>query len=607
MVDDQSIQDALERIAGSRTFSGTPRLVQFLRFICEEKLAGRAHELKEIVIGSKVYRRPPDYSPREDATVRVEARRLRQKLEAYYGSEGGSDPVRIQLPVGTYVPEFVSTGLTQEPESAAESRPVSAVPMVPARRRWLIAAASVAAVLAAGWIVRSFPRGSTRFTIAVSPLESSSSDAEAVALARSFSSLAIRQLSAVEGFHVLSAGSSADAILAGSVQRAGARLRIVIDLTLSSDRSKLWSADYTCAPVLNKTCDAAASELAVRSLRVLLAGDRKYQQRKPLTRNSEALRLYLQGRELWNTQRASGLDASISAYEKAISLDPDFAEAYQGLAASELFLGSELPPSESKRANELLGRARQHCRKALSLDDKLADAHARLGNILLYNDWDIAGGELELQRALLLEPGRSEYVLWYSLAGLLNSHTNDVLQEMEFARLANPAAEETLTGLGFLYLDLGRREDARAMATEALRKAPRYGHAWVLQARLLEEDGDLVKAQQALQNCQVNAWARNLCLGEAGYLLARAGQTTEARRLIAQLENAPGAAPSCTALAHFALGDPSAALAALENAASRRDSFLFYVLPDSRLASLRAEPRFQAVRQRLRPNPRGTP
>jgi len=101
-----SILEHVDRILSSREFLNSERMRRFLRFTVEQAIQGEGGCLKECLIGMQVFDRRPDYNPRIDPIVRVEARRLRSKLEKYYGSEGRLDPVRIEYPKGGYAPVF---------------------------------------------------------------------------------------------------------------------------------------------------------------------------------------------------------------------------------------------------------------------------------------------------------------------------------------------------------------------------------------------------------------------------------------------------------------------------------------------------------------------
>ncbi len=103
---DEDISDALSRVLNSGIFGAAPRLSAFLRFIVERSLAGEGARIKGYTIGVEALGREPSFDPQIDPIVRVEARRLRQRLARYYACEGFDDPVLIELPNGCYVPRF---------------------------------------------------------------------------------------------------------------------------------------------------------------------------------------------------------------------------------------------------------------------------------------------------------------------------------------------------------------------------------------------------------------------------------------------------------------------------------------------------------------------
>lgn len=100
------VRHQLDILRRSDAFTGSDRLLSFLTYLVEEALGGRGGNLREAVIGNAVYRRDPPYDPRIDSTVRVEARRLRKKLNDYFESDGRGDPVLLTIPIGSYVPQF---------------------------------------------------------------------------------------------------------------------------------------------------------------------------------------------------------------------------------------------------------------------------------------------------------------------------------------------------------------------------------------------------------------------------------------------------------------------------------------------------------------------
>jgi TolB-like protein len=144
-----AIRTQLERILASPQFAGSARISRFLRFIVERSLAGEAERLKEYVVGVEVFDRGSDYDPRADSIVRVEAGRLRAKLEEYYRGAGATDTVRIGLGKGGYAPSF-----QQLPVTALQPQPAAK----PVQRRglaFIAAAIAVAAVLLAALLFES--------------------------------------------------------------------------------------------------------------------------------------------------------------------------------------------------------------------------------------------------------------------------------------------------------------------------------------------------------------------------------------------------------------------------------------------------------------------
>lgn len=172
---------ALARIVASEPFRNAPRLVSFLSFIVETTLAGEAAALKGYTIATQALGRPEDFDPQADPIVRVEAGRLRRALHAYYQGEGIEDPLRIAVPVGSYVPAFepreaaaTATALSAlAGESGAEPRPLAA----PGRGRrlpqgamaWAAALTAAAVVLGLAWFRFAAPAEPAAFAAAGAP------------------------------------------------------------------------------------------------------------------------------------------------------------------------------------------------------------------------------------------------------------------------------------------------------------------------------------------------------------------------------------------------------------------------------------------------------
>lgn len=154
------IHAAVERICASPEWAQSPRMGQFLRFVTGQTLEGRGAEIKETVVGVHVFGREAGYDPKLDPVVRVEARRLRAKLLEYYAGSGSTDPVRVELPKGTYQPSFSILEAAQpQPSGPAPtvSSTITSNPSEPRMWRWVAAALAALAFGAAGWTLRPRP------------------------------------------------------------------------------------------------------------------------------------------------------------------------------------------------------------------------------------------------------------------------------------------------------------------------------------------------------------------------------------------------------------------------------------------------------------------
>lgn len=156
MISDSSeIREELQRILSSRWLKDSRQLSALLHHVVEETLAGREDGLKEYSLGLQVFHRPPDYDPRSDAIVRVQASLLRKRLAAYYENEGREARLRIELPKGGYVPRFREAS---HPAAAPESPPAAAAGGASSRRGFLTGLAAGVVCSAGIYWLRTLPK-----------------------------------------------------------------------------------------------------------------------------------------------------------------------------------------------------------------------------------------------------------------------------------------------------------------------------------------------------------------------------------------------------------------------------------------------------------------
>jgi adenylate cyclase len=269
------IRAELERVLASSSFAGTARLSRFLRFVVERSLAGESDRLKEYVIGVEVFDRDEHYDPRIDSIVRVEAGRLRAKLDDYYRGAGADDAVAIVLEKGSYAPAFVRRA---DPPSAAAVLPATAGPTAlatdgaaaaraPTTRlsRHRVAIAAVAVLIVAALVVGAAAwRGARReaeppkTVVAVLPFSTYSADADARTLATRLTDGVTVELVRLDRFAVVASGTArqfadtrapmhdvasqlhADLLLQAHVDVENGELKVVVVIVDGARDRKVW-------------------------------------------------------------------------------------------------------------------------------------------------------------------------------------------------------------------------------------------------------------------------------------------------------------------------------------------------------------------------------
>jgi TolB-like protein len=267
----EQIHRQLDRIVTSDGFANADRMSGFLRYVVERTLAGEADHVKEYAIGVEVFGRDESFDPRLDSIVRVEARRLRTKVDEYYAGPGSADDVVIQLRRGSYVPGFELRQTT----AASASEPASPSPVMAApvqrRRFWrlglgLALAGLVIASLAARrgglWATADTP--APEISIAVLPFAEYSSDPQDKLLAERLTDGVTARLARVGTIGVVSHTSvlkytetprksareigkalDADVVLEASLNRSGDRIDVSVRLVNPATERKIWVQDFT--------------------------------------------------------------------------------------------------------------------------------------------------------------------------------------------------------------------------------------------------------------------------------------------------------------------------------------------------------------------------
>ena len=201
-----------------------------------------------------------------------------------------------------------------------------------------------------------------------------------------------------------------DAVLEGSVQRSGDKVRINAELIQASSDRLLWAKSYERDMRDILSLQSAIAKAVVDEVEVKVSPQERARLSRSHPVNSEAYEAYLTGRFYWAKRSAEGVTKSIDYFEQAIAKDPSYAPAFAGLADSY----HDLPELTTMPMEEAFPKARTAALKALDLDDTLAEAHSALGAVKEDYDWDWKGAEEQYRRAIELNPGYSAARVYYS-------------------------------------------------------------------------------------------------------------------------------------------------------------------------------------------------
>lgn len=550
VLDSDLVRHSLERVRESREFRRSPGLQSFLSYLVESTLRKDNGALKESIIGMEVFHRAPGYDTKADPIVRVQANRLRGKLERYYAAEGVQDLIRISLPSGAYVPVMERRSF--------EHQPVAGVS--PAKPTRLLVLPLVN--LTGGHEREFFSDGLTDELIhRLSSAPGLQVLAQTTALALKGKPLDVVRMR--ERFAV-------DVVIEGSVREASDHVRVSLRLIAAEDGVCIWSGQFE-RPLENARQLAEDVAAAVtRELRLRTADAKPAPSRMVSPAVHEA---YMLGRYFLNRWRPEQSPDPAAYFRRAIQLDPTFAPAYCGLADClhlQAYWAQAAP-------YEVMPEAVAAVEKALVLDPLLADAHRSLGTLHNAYHWDSTGCGHSLSRCLELEPGsavgRNEYAAAFlTPLGRLDEARGWLLEAHEL----DPLSPRILLDLAANDWYCDRHEQAEANARKALELDPRYTLAyWVALAPLVAL-GRWVEVEEQIRLAQQSCPRIYTDVSEA-WVKAKQGKVREARRLLEGLlclRQREYCSDACLAFAALALGDREQAIHLLQEAVQARDPHL---------------------------------
>ncbi len=549
---------ALEAVVSSAGFRNSDRKVRFLRVIVEKAIAGDPGAAKEYTLGVEVFDRPPDFDPKNDTIVRVEARRLRRKLEEYYAGPGANDPLRIDMPSPGYGPVFLETLV----ESAQPIPPPAPRP----KPWWKLAALAALLIAAPGiwWLLKKLAADLT--SVAVLPFANMSGDPQQEYFSDGFTEELIDRLSAIPNLRVAARTSSfqfkgraadirdiakrlnVDAVVEGSVRRAGDTVRITAQLIRASDGYHVWSRtwDRQGKGVLEVETDVASA--IAESYRLTLS---------PIHLTAPSLQahdLYLVARSHWHTLEPEELLKAVDYFHQAIALAPDYALAHSGLSEAYSYLiDMDVAPTR-----DLAPKARAAALKAIELDPTLAEAYTSLGLVKMDAEWDFPGAGESFRKALALKPRFAYGVHWNAHYLENTGHIDEGCAEMRRAAQIDPLDRVYQVDITMCLYRQHRFAEALDQLARVRELDPRWPLFDLTETLIALGRNDAPAALAAARRTERTLGPAPISFVLLAQAEALAGNPAGARAQLARLQNAQRSSyvPAyCLALAHYAAGD----------------------------------------------------
>jgi len=586
------VRAGLDRVNASSGFATSPRMCRFLSFVVEKTLSGEAETLKEYRVGIEVFDRGQDFDPRTDTIVRVEARRLRKKLEEYYQAEGRLDPVVIRLAAGGYVPAFeIRRGPQLRPSVFTRGRLGIALSFV---------LMSIALLLSGRWLNKRALDSRTPLTsIAVLPFVDMSAAKDQEYLCDGLSEELINALSGIPALKVAARTSAfrfkgkaddvrrvgaelaVEHIVEGSVRTSGKRLRVTAQLVRVRDGYHVWSRQF----------DREFTELfsiqddVARAVAASVGAELGTSLSTLRPRSPEAYREYLEGRHYARQFVPALTSQAVAYFERSIAADPSFAPAHAGLAHAY----SQMNVYGIGAPGELSAKARAAATRALHLNPTGVEAQTELGALSAFYDWDWKACEQHFRKAIYLQPNFVDAHWLFSTTCLApQGRLDEALTEAERAVALDPLSPLSHTMLGATYWY--RREFGKALdaCATALRLDPSYSQALLFKSFVYLSQGrmDLAAGSQEQGPYRL-------------YIQAKTGARSAAQAKIEQFA-AAGGNPIAIAAGYAGLGRQDKSLDWLEKAVERKMPQMLWIHFQAAFEPLHETARYQAMRARMR-------
>jgi TolB-like protein len=444
------VRRQVERILASADFDASPRSKDFLRFIVEETLAGRGEEVTQTAIATRVFHRRDDFDATVDPIVRIQAGRLRRSLERYYLLAGKHDPVRIELPRGTYIPTFASNDEAEPATTTDTPAPAEARPHPVVDEDWP--------------------------SVVIRPFEPTQPGREHEARAARVTEQLLLELGRYRDVKTLLQTqldqlepARRDAVrfaLAGRLQLEDGDLRVTAQLVDRATGEQLWGDEYHTAAAPDRWSSSPDDIARVIAARVgaeegvlvqLVATERRRRKTGPVTPYGAILLSY----EFFLARNPESLRAAVEALQRTVKAEPDCGLAWTRLA--RLYLAND--SFEVTSISTPLEEAITYAHRGVRVDPSSRRARCILGSALLVKG-ELEAARAEVEQSLVLSPDSLCYleIIGFQLSLLGDERGPELIRT---ARQRNPhCLPQASFGLWFDHLRRGEIEPAYQAAIE---------------------------------------------------------------------------------------------------------------------------------------------
>ncbi len=580
----EAVRQALAQILESKEFAQSERMRRFLTFAVERHLSGDRESLKEYTIGLEVFDRPSSYDPRVDSIVRVEARRLRRKLRAYYEQAGGEQTVKITLPEGTYAPVIalasakVAPVAEKAPAAPRDERAIAVLPFVN---------------LSADRENELFADGLTEELITAL--------AQAPPLRVVSRTSAFQFKNTAEDVRQIGEKLGVSKVLEGSVRRAGDALRVTAQLVNVQDGMQVWSErfDRRMEDIFALQEEIAGAIAGVLRVKLSQAGT---EWRPNHVVPGMAVRHVLEGRHFLQKMTPASLRRSIECFQAALTVDHRFAAAHAGIAVAlmQMSLFGDVSPAS------VAVQARSQIEQAIELDDRIAWPYICRALLRSAIQWQWQVAETDYRQAIEMNPSIPDAHYFYAVALLAPLGRFDEAEEqLREALELDPGALIPNTGLGIVHYLRGDNDAALEQFEHTMSLSPQYYGAHRMMSYALIRQGDCHAAVELLESALPLSEGDPRLKAALGYAYGRCHHKRQADETLASLEQLTQTtyvAAYDRAMVHLGLGDLDQAGEFLNAAVREKECWLIYANADPVFDPIREHPSFQKLLSKVFPS-----